>query len=284
MRDFEIKMQSLRGTWVIASVLALVACVASCACILCACSTAAEPSASSPQLKLDACDISSSSQLNEESQLVDATIAFSSAVHIDGDVSQDFEVTLDGKEIDMDTVVMNFETDESGALHVKLTPTEEASQGDPQIYFACYQGSFEIKPLTSNGALAHVLGEDGACAVMNKAYSCIIPSGVQIKQISSKASTAEKAAVTKIKVTQSAQIRCCTWIKVGAKRVYMHNHTFSRESTITCAIAIAEAIANSSGGAYKAVTKSDTVTVTAQDKGAAPFDVSIDEGVVTDAE
>lgn len=253
--------------------------VAACCVLLCACSSEKQASETSPQFVMDKSSVISSSQLTEESQLVDVTLAFDTAVHAEGDVLADFNITLDDKEIDFKTIALNFETDNEGLLHIRLTPSEKALAGDPQVYFACYQGSLKLAPKNSSGVLAHVLGVDDAPAVMKQEFNCTIPSGVKIKQLSSKKSSFGKYATTKIKVVQSAQIRCCTWVCVGNERFYIHNHSFMRQSPITCASSLAEAISNSSHGAYKAKANGDELTIQAQDENAQAFNVSIYEGV-----
>lgn len=247
----------------------LVACM-----FLFGCAQGAKATESSPRAVASEASIESSSELTEESQVVDLSIPFDRAISVEGDAAKDFAITLDDGELNAKACQVEIAA-EGDVLHVRLTPTPEAKGVDTPLYFACYLGKLSVAASSADGALAHVVGENGAAALLEAPVNATIPSGMRIQQ------TASDAGTGTVKVTQFAQIRCCTWLSIGGTELFMHHHRFAQESNETCAAALAETINNSADGAFKATSEGDSVTVSAG-KGAdsgKPLDIYIVEGV-----
>lgn len=252
----------------------MLGCALLAACMLLAgCTQGAKATDSSPRAVAGEASIESSSALTEESQIVDLSIPFDRAVSVEGDATGDFAVTLDDGEINAKACKVEVAAD-GNVLHVRLAPTPEAKGVDTPLYFACYLGKLSVAASSADGALAHVVGQDGAAALLEAPVNATIPSGMRIQQTASVAGTAT------VKVTQFAQIRCCTWFSIGGTELFMHHHRFAQESNETCAAALAETINNSADGAFEATAKGSSVTVSAKgaDSGK-PLDIYIVEGV-----
>ena len=234
-------------------------------------SSGAAVSSSSPKADVSASTISTSSDMTEDSQLVELRIPFDSELELAGNATADINVELDGQAADSKTVATEVAVQGSD-LVVRLSPAQDASGISSGSYFALYQAKLAVKANSSDGALSHVTGQDGAAAVLDQTVQATVPSGMAIKQVPS------NAASTSVKVTKTACLRCCTWFTLGQDEFYMHHHVFYQETPASCAHDLADQINASFPDNYKATAKGAVVTIKTLDGSQAPA-LKIVEGI-----
>lgn len=211
---------------------------------------------------------SASSDMTEASQRIDVAIEFDAPVQATGDVLDDLEVTLNGAAVDSDAVAL--EASASGStLTISLVPAEGASDGPSSggSYFAVYSGQISISAARDDGALPHLTGEGGSCAVLPWAVEGTLPSGLAIEVVSSTAGSSEDGTLAQVtfQVTSPALVRCITWFSLdgGQTLVLKHNHSFATSDAQDCAEDLASAINDASGLDVTASARGDEVTLIA---------------------
>lgn len=256
------------GWPLIAPLLALVLLVA-----LVGCSSSASRAGDSPIADLSAATVQTGSDFTEGSQFVEVRIPFDRDITADDGAASDLTVTLDGNAPDSKTTEVSV-TSSGKNLVVRLTPTANAEGVQSGSYFACYQAQLAISSRDGNGTLGHVTGPDGSAAVLEGELDLKIPSGMRVK------TTGSTKGTTTVEVTRTAQLRCCTWFRVGSETFYQHHHLFEQETKASEAASLAESVNENLAGKYRAKAKGARVTIRGLGANAKrKFDVKILEGV-----
>lgn len=211
--------------------------------------------------------ISAGSDLTEASQFVEVRLRFPCALESDGDVAADLSVMLNGSPPDPKTVSVAASV-EGDCVVVRLSPTEAADGSDPRVYFALSEGRLSVSARDGSGGLAHVraagAGAVGPCAALPDELGFTVPTGIAFDVVEQAAGDAEAnvPARTRIRMTQFAQVRCCSWFSFGADFPTMmkHNHNWLRDTPATCAANLADMVNH--------MDESGALGLTAQAQGA----------------
>lgn len=211
--------------------------------------------------------LKSSSSMTEQSQEAQIKLVFDQQISASGSVADDFELLLNGAAVD--TSVIKVEARASAdSVTFTLRPADGASAGvGAGSYFALYQSGFSLSSARDDGALPHITGASGACAVLGDAVWGTLPSGLAIEVAQTRAGSAEAGvpAQTVFRVTSPATVRAITWFSPdgGATKLLKHNHTFASSDAAAAAADLAEVVNAASGLGVTATARGDEVTLTA---------------------
>ena len=204
----------------------------------------------------------------EAGQSIEVRIEFDRQISVSGDAADDFEVLLNGEELDADAVKLEVNAS-ADAITFVLSPADGASVGPSAggSYFAVYQGQISIASAREDGALPHVTGTDGSTAVLSEAIEGTLPSGLAIEVTEQREGSAADGvpAQTTFTVTSPATARCITWFSPdgGTTKLLKHNHDFASADAAACAADLAEVVNAAEGLGLVATVSGTSVTLTA---------------------
>ena len=236
-------------------------------CLVAGCSGAVTVDGASPRVA--DVEFTATSSLTEASQQISVRVAFDAQISASGDVADDFEVLLNDEPIDEDAIA--FSVSASGeAITFTFSPAESASTGPSGggSYFAVYAGKVTIEAARDDGALAHVAGVSGSCAVLDEPIEGTLPSGLAI-EVTERVEGSEASgtlAQTTFEVTSPALVRAITWFSPdgGQTLLLKHNHEFASASAEDCAEDLASLVNDDASLGLVATATGTMVTLTAQ--------------------
>ena len=146
---------------------------------------------------------------SEASQSVEIKLTFDQPISAAGAVADDFEVLLNGKELEGGAVALDVRPSAQAVTFV-LHPSSTASAGGATgSFFALYQCAFSIAAARDDGALPSVTGATGSCAVLDAPVTGTLPSGLALETVEARAGSSDGgvAAQTTVRVTSPALVR-----------------------------------------------------------------------------
>ena len=183
--------------------------------------------------------------MTEASQAVRIALTFDGPISATDDVSQDFSLLINGKAPDSSVIKTDVRANATGVT-ITLSPADGAAKGaGAGQFFALYQAQFTLSSARDDGALPHITGQSGSCAVLDS-IDGTLPSGLSIAVDEQRAGSAADsvAAQTTFTVTSPAQARVITWFSPdgGATVLLKHNHNFAQASAEDCAADLAKVV------------------------------------------
>lgn len=212
--------------------------------------------------------ISAGSDQTEGSQYVEVRLEFDTQLEDASDVADDFRLTLNGSDIDTNTMQVEAYVQGSEVV-VRLVPTSAADGSNSSLYYALYDGLICLEAASDTGGLARVRAAEGTSnAVLEDVVEFTTPSGMQLSLVDSGiGDTAEgQAAWVSFDIVQYAQLRTCAWFWFSDDLpiVMMHNHEFLRDLPETAAERLVETINELYGEDLEASCDGARVTVWAK--------------------
>lgn len=285
MRD-ETKRGSVRARGAFGRARAALRAAAACALIAgaLACAGCAQARVDDASPRLSDVQLTATGAQSEASQSVEIKLTFDQPISAAGAVADDFEVLLNGKELEGGAVALDVRPSAQAVTFV-LHPSSTASAGGATgSFFALYQCAFSIAAARDDGALPSVTGATGSCAVLDAPVTGTLPSGLALETVEARAGSSDGgvAAQTTVRVTSPALVRAITWFSPdgGSTVLLKHNHTFADADAAACAADLAKVVNEAAGLGLSARASGDELTITAADvRDGQTLDPVIVEGV-----
>ncbi|RDB69901.1 hypothetical protein [Eggerthella sinensis] len=285
MRD-ETKRGSVRARGALGRARAALRAAAACALIAgaLACAGCAQARVDDASPRLSDVQLTAAGAQSEASQSVEIKLTFDQPISAAGAVADDFEVLLNGKELEGGAVALDVRPSAQAVTFV-LHPSSTASAGGATgSFFALYQCAFSIAAAREDGALPSVTGATGSCAVLDAPVTGTLPSGLALETMEARAGSSDGgvAAQTTVRVTSPALVRAITWFSPdgGSTVLLKHNHTFADADAAACAADLAKVVNEAAGLGLSARASGDELTITAADvRDGQTLDPVIVEGV-----
>lgn len=285
MRD-ETKRGSVRARGASGRARAALRAAAACALIAgaLACAGCAQARVDDASPRLSDVQLTATGAQSEASQSVEIKLTFDQPISAAGAVADDFEVLLNGKELEGGAVALDVRPSAQAVTFV-LHPSSTASAGGATgSFFALYQCAFSIAAARDDGALPSVTGATGSCAVLDAPVTGTLPSGLALETVEARAGSSDGgvAAQTTVRVTSPALVRAITWFSPdgGSTVLLKHNHTFADADAAACAADLARVVNEAAGLGLSARASGDELTITAADvRDGQTLDPVIVEGV-----
>lgn len=285
MRD-ETKRGSVRARGAFGRARAALRAAAACALIAgaLACAGCAQARVDDASPRLSDVQLTAAGAQSEASQSVEIKLTFDQPISAAGAVADDFEVLLNGKELEGGAVALDVRPSAQAVTFV-LHPSSTASAGGATgSFFALYQCAFSIAAARDDGALPSVTGATGSCAVLDAPVTGTLPSGLALETVEARAGSSDGgvAAQTTVRVTSPALVRAITWFSPdgGSTVLLKHNHTFADADAAACAADLAKVVNEAVGLGLSARASGDELTITAADvRDGQTLDPVIVEGV-----
>lgn len=285
MRD-ETKRGSVRARGAFGRARTALRAAAACALIASAlaCAGCAQARVDDASPRLSDVQLTATGAQSEASQSVEIKLTFDQPISAAGAVADDFEVLLNGKELEGGAVALDVRPSAQVVTFV-LHPSSTASAGGATgSFFALYQCAFSIAAARDDGALPSVTGATGSCAVLDAPVTGTLPSGLALETVEARAGSSDGgvAAQTTVRVTSPALVRAITWFSPdgGSTVLLKHNHTFADADATACAADLAKVVNEATGLGLSARASGDELTITAADvRDGQTLDPVIVEGV-----
>lgn len=285
MRD-ETKRGGVRARGALGRARAALRAAAACALIAgaLACAGCAQARMDDASPRLSDVQLTAAGAQSEASQSVEIKLTFDQPISAAGAVADDFEVLLNGKELEGGAVALDVRPSAQAVTFV-LHPSSTASAGGATgSFFALYQCAFSIAAARDDGALPSVTGATGSCAVLDVPVTGTLPSGLALETVEARAGSSDGgvAAQTTVRVTSPALVRAITWFSPdgGSTVLLKHNHTFADADAAACAADLAKVVNEAAGLGLSARASGDELTITAADvRDGQTLDPVIVEGV-----
>lgn len=285
MRD-ETKRGSVRARGALGRARTALRAAAACALIAgaLACAGCAQARVDDASPRLSDVQLTVAGAQSEASQSVEVKLTFDQPISAAGAVADDFEVLLNGKELEGGAVALDVRPSAQAVTFV-LHPSSTASAGGATgSFFALYQCAFSIAAARDDGALPSVTGATGSCAVLDAPVTGTLPSGLALETVEARAGSSDGgvAAQTTVRVTSPALVRAITWFSPdgGSAVLLKHNHTFADADAAACAADLAKVVNEAAGLGLSARASGDELTITAADvRDGQTLDPVIVEGV-----
>lgn len=285
MRD-ETKRGGVRARGALGRARAALRAAAACALIAgaLACAGCAQARVDDASPRLSDVQLTAAGAQSEASQSVEIKLTFDQPISAAGAVADDFEVLLNGKELEGGAVALDVRPSAQAVTFV-LHPSSTASAGGATgSFFALYQCAFSIAAARDDGALPSVTGATGSCAVLDAPVTGTLPSGLALETVEARAGSSDGgvAAQTTVRVTSPALVRAITWFSPdgGSTVLLKHNHTFADADAAACAADLAKVVNEATGLGLSARASGDELTITAADvRDGQTLDPVIVEGV-----
>ncbi|WP_281654308.1 hypothetical protein, partial [Eggerthella sinensis] len=249
-----------------------------------ACAGCAQARVDDASPRLSDVQLTATGAQSEASQSVEIKLTFDQPISAAGAVADDFEVLLNGKELEGGAVALDVRPSAQAVTFV-LHPSSTASAGGATgSFFALYQCAFSIAAARDDGALPSVTGATGSCAVLDAPVTGTLPSGLALETVEARAGSSDGgvAAQTTVRVTSPALVRAITWFSPdgGSTVLLKHNHTFADADAAACAADLAKVVNEAAGLGLSARASGDELTITAADvRDGQTLDPVIVEGV-----